>query len=40
MMAFLPVLERVYPVTPKFWSLRCDLEPVVADEEEIARALL
>ena len=36
---FLPVLERVSPETPKFRSVGCDLEPVVANEEEIVRAL-
>ena len=39
-MAFLPVPERVSPETPKFRGVRCDLEPVVTNEEELVRALL
>jgi len=39
-MAFPPVLQSVSPETPKFWGSRRDFEPVVANEEEIVRALL
>ena len=34
-----PVLRGVSPETPNLWSLRSDLEPVTADEEEIVRSL-
>ena len=36
---FLPLLERVSPKIPEFRGVGCDLEPVVANEEEIVRAL-
>ena len=39
-MALLPVLERVSPETPKFRGVGCNFEPVVANEDEIVRALL
>ena len=39
-MTFLPILQSVSPEAPKFWGAGCDLEPVVADEEEVIRALL
>ena len=38
--AFLPILQSVSPETPKFWGSRRDLEPVVANEEEVPRTLL
>jgi len=39
-MALLPILQSVSPETPKFWGSRRDFKPVVANEEEIVRALL
>jgi len=38
-MALLPILQGVSPETPKFWGARCNLEPMVANEEEVIRAL-
>ena len=38
-MPFLPFPQSISPETPKLRSTRCDLEPVVADEEEVERAL-
>ena len=37
--AFLPSLQGVSPEVPEFWGAGCDLEPVVADEEEVVGAL-
>ena len=34
-MALLPISQSVSPEAPKFRSARCDLEPVVANEEEV-----
>jgi len=39
-MALLSVLQGVSPETPEFWGAGCDLEPMVANEEEIVRTLL
>ena len=39
-MAFRPILESISPEVPKFRSAICDLEPVVANKEEIVTALL
>lgn len=30
-----PVYQSVSPETPKFWSARSDLEPMMTDEEEV-----
>ena len=34
-----PVLGDVTPKTPKFWSTRGDLEPMVTDEQEVVGLL-
>ena len=39
-MTFLPILQSVAPETPKFRGARRNLEPMVANEEEIVGALL
>ena len=38
-MAFAPILYRVAPEAPKLRSTRRDLEPVMANEEEVVRVL-
>ena len=35
-----PLLQSVTPKRPKFRGARGDLEPVVANEEEVVRAIL
>ena len=35
----LPVLQSVSAVCPKFGHARCDLEPMMTNEEEVVRAL-
>ena len=35
-----PVFAGVSSETPKFWSARGDLEPAMANEQEVARPLL
>jgi len=39
-MTSLPIPQRVPPEAPEFWGERCNLEPVVTNEEEVVRALL
>jgi hypothetical protein len=34
-----PLFQRVAPETPKLWSVRGDLEPMVTNEEEIISTL-
>ena len=36
---FFPVFQTVTPGIPQFWGVKCDLEPVVTNEEEVVRAL-
>ena len=39
MVPFLPVLQSVAAVGPKLRSVGCDLEPMMANEEEVVRTL-
>ena len=37
--SFRPISQVIAPKTPQLWGARGDLEPVVADEQEIVRSL-